>query len=110
MSPRHGGPVTAADMALARSLLPFLRAGRHGLDRSPWRPGQPPEDLVAPIVLAVLVEASRQLRLDLLLSLLAARAGPALAAWDAAADGGSADAEHEAGLELAGIVRELLGP
>lgn len=41
-------------------LVPFQDAGMRGLQRSRWRPGQPVEDLVAPIVLAVLAEVARQ--------------------------------------------------
>lgn len=38
-----------------------------GLLRSTWKPGQPAEELVAPIALAVLVGVSRELRLGELL-------------------------------------------
>jgi hypothetical protein len=42
------------------ALLPYQRAGMRGLTRSTWQPGQPADDLVAPIVLSVLAEVARQ--------------------------------------------------
>ena len=45
-------------------LLPFLAAARRGLVRSRWLPGMNADDLLAPIVLAVLVEVAKQLRIS----------------------------------------------
>jgi hypothetical protein len=52
------------DLELMRHLVPFLEAGRRGLERSRWMPGQSADDLVAPIVLAVLAEVARTLNLS----------------------------------------------
>lgn len=50
-----------------RSLVPFLDAAKRGLVLSRWRPGDPVEELLAPITLAVLVAVSRECRLGELL-------------------------------------------
>lgn len=47
-----------------RVLVPFLAAGRRGLEASNWRPGDDASDLVAPIVLCVLAEVARQVPLE----------------------------------------------
>jgi hypothetical protein len=62
---RRAVPVTltAEQTDACRTLAPFMRAGMVGLERSDWRPGCAAEDLVGPIVLAVLVEVARQLPL-----------------------------------------------
>jgi hypothetical protein len=57
-------PVEAEQM---RQLAPFLDAAKRGLVLSRWRPGDPVEELLAPIVLQVLVAVSRECRLGELL-------------------------------------------
>lgn len=59
---------TPEEIEQAKLLLPFLEAGRRGLLSSQWRPGAPVEDLLAPIVLHVLAEAGRRLRIGELLA------------------------------------------
>ena len=54
---------TRLDVEQAQELTPFMAAGMAGLGRSRWRPGDPVEYLVAPIVLAVLVSVSRECNL-----------------------------------------------
>jgi hypothetical protein len=56
---------TPEELEACKTLAPFMRAGLDGLERSRWRPGQwtKIEDLVAPIVVAVLVEVAKQLPL-----------------------------------------------
>jgi hypothetical protein len=44
----------------ARDLHPFLEAGRRGLAAAKWRVGMDADDLVAPIVLAVIAEVTRR--------------------------------------------------
>lgn len=53
------------DLEIAKVLAPFMRAGLNGLERSTWKPSQwrTVEELVAPIVVAVLVEVAKQLPL-----------------------------------------------
>ena len=46
----------------AADLEPFGQAAMRGLGRARWRPGDPVEWLVAPIVLAVLAEVGRTIR------------------------------------------------
>ncbi len=53
-----------------KELLPFLQAARIGLARSRWRPGDNTDDLLAPIVLAILVEVARTLRIGELVAQL----------------------------------------
>ncbi|MEU7855197.1 hypothetical protein [Nonomuraea sp. NPDC049141] len=45
----------------ARELVPFLEAGRRGLAAANWRVGMEADDLVAPVVLAVIAEVQRHL-------------------------------------------------
>lgn len=45
---------------VARTLLPFIEAGRRGLAAAKWRVGMDADDLLAPIVLAVIAEVNRQ--------------------------------------------------
>lgn len=54
---------TPEDIAACQHLAPFMRAGLTGLKRSHWRPSDDVGDLVAPVVLAVLVEVAKQLPL-----------------------------------------------
>jgi hypothetical protein len=54
---------TPEDIEACQTLAPFMRAGLAGLQRSRWRPSDNVGDLVAPIVLAVLVEVAKQLPL-----------------------------------------------
>lgn len=44
-------------------LEPLVRAGMEGLRKSKWQLGWPVEYLVVPIVIAVVIEVSRQLGL-----------------------------------------------
>lgn len=44
---------------MAREFLPFLRAARRGLLRSRWQFGNSVDDLLAPVVLAVLAEVGK---------------------------------------------------
>lgn len=44
----------------ATVLVPFLEAGRRGLAAAKWRVGMEADDLVAPIVLAVIAEVNRR--------------------------------------------------
>ncbi|MEV1003469.1 hypothetical protein [Nonomuraea sp. NPDC050202] len=44
----------------ARVLYPFLEAGRRGLAAAKWQLGMDADDLVAPIVLAVIAEVQRR--------------------------------------------------
>lgn len=53
---------TEQEIEACKQLLPFLSAARRGLAMSRWRPGDDPDDLLAPIVLAVLVEVGKQIR------------------------------------------------
>lgn len=55
---------TPEEIQQAKALLPFLAAARRGLVRSRWLPGMSADDLLAPIVLAVLVEVAKQLRVS----------------------------------------------
>lgn len=64
------------DLQDAHALVPFYNAGMRGLGASQWHPGMSAEDLVAPIVGAVLAEVARQLPLDQLTDALTARATP----------------------------------
>jgi hypothetical protein len=43
-----------------RQLVPFLDAAKRGLVLSRWRPGEPVEELLAPITLQVLIAVSRE--------------------------------------------------
>ncbi|WP_188197273.1 hypothetical protein [Nonomuraea sp. SYSU D8015] len=45
---------------LAQTLAPFMEAGRRGLAAANWRVGMEADDLVAPIVLAVIAEVNRR--------------------------------------------------
>lgn len=54
---------TVAEIEEMRMLLPFLEAGRRGLKRSRWMPGMDVDSLVAPVVLAVLVEVAETFNL-----------------------------------------------
>lgn len=54
---------TPEDIEACQALTPFMEAGLTGLKRSRWRPSDNVGDLVAPIVLAVLVEVAKQLPL-----------------------------------------------
>lgn len=54
---------TPAEIAEMRMLLPFLEAGRQGLRRSHWKPGMDVDSLVAPVILAVLVEVAKTFNL-----------------------------------------------
>lgn len=54
---------TPEDIEACQTLAPFMKAGLAGLERSRWRPSDNVGDLVAPIVLAVLVEVAKQLPL-----------------------------------------------
>jgi hypothetical protein len=45
------------------ALEPFMIAGLDGLHRSRWKPGDPVEYLVAPIVLRVIIAVSREFRM-----------------------------------------------
>lgn len=53
------------DIEAAKVLAPFMRAGLEGLERSTWKPSQfrTVEELVAPIVVAVLVQVAKTLPL-----------------------------------------------
>jgi len=69
--PRGTKPMTGwgpEEIKQATALLPFLAAARRGLLMSCWRPGLDADELLAPIVLAVLVEVSKQLRIGELLA------------------------------------------
>ena len=44
----------------ARDLYPFLEAGRRGLAAAKWRVGMDADDLLAPVVLAVIAEVNRR--------------------------------------------------
>lgn len=66
--PRAATGWTAEEIESAKQLMPFLKAARIGLARSRWRPGDNPDDLLAPVVLAVLAEVSRQIRLGELMA------------------------------------------
>ncbi|SEU46453.1 hypothetical protein [Nonomuraea wenchangensis] len=45
---------------VARELVPFMEAGRRGLAAANWRVGMEADDLVAPVVLAVIAEVHRR--------------------------------------------------
>ncbi|MEV0236928.1 hypothetical protein [Nonomuraea sp. NPDC050786] len=45
---------------LTQTLAPFMEAGRRGLAAANWRVGMEADDLVAPIVLAVIAEVQRR--------------------------------------------------
>jgi hypothetical protein len=63
--PQKGwGPVEVEQM---KQLVPFLDAAKRGLVLSRWRPGDPVEELLAPITLQVLVAVSRECGLGELL-------------------------------------------
>lgn len=51
--------VTEAEAESLRYLVPFVKAGHEGLRRARWQPGMSADDLVAPIVVAVLVEVAK---------------------------------------------------
>lgn len=51
--------VTPAETESLRYLAPFVKAGHEGLRRARWSPGMSADDLVAPIVVAVLVEVAK---------------------------------------------------
>jgi hypothetical protein len=68
--PRGAKPQTGwgpAEIEQMKQLAPFLDAAKRGLTLSRWRPGDPVEELLAPITLAVLVAVSRECRLGELL-------------------------------------------
>ncbi|TYB71189.1 hypothetical protein FXF51_01765 [Nonomuraea sp. PA05] len=46
----------------ARDLYPFLEAGRRGLAAAKWRVGMDADDLLAPVVLAVIAEMNRRVQ------------------------------------------------
>ena len=58
---------TPADIERAKALVPFLDAAKRGLTLSRWRPGDPVEELLAPITLQVLIAVSRECGLGELL-------------------------------------------
>jgi hypothetical protein len=62
VSPRAKTGWTDEEIAACKELYPFLIAARRGLAMSRWRPGDDPDELLAPIVLAVLVETSKRIR------------------------------------------------
>lgn len=66
---------TSEELETAKVLVPFMRAGLEGLERSRWRPSQftQVEDMVAPIVVAVLVEVAKTLPLAEMTAALEAR-------------------------------------
>jgi hypothetical protein len=76
MTGRRGAPAktgwTDEEIAACKELLPFLAAARLGLARSRWRPGDDPDELLAPIVLTVLAEVARRIRPGELMAALAA--------------------------------------
>jgi hypothetical protein len=58
---------TPAEIEQAKQFVPFLDAAKRGLMLSRWRPGDPVEELLAPITLQVLIAVSRECRLGELL-------------------------------------------
>ena len=58
---------TPAEIEHAKQLVPFLDAAKRGLKLSRWRPGDPVEELLAPITLQVLIAVSRECGLGELL-------------------------------------------
>lgn len=75
MSPEARTGWTAEDIEAVRPLWPFLVAGRLGLQRARWRPGDSVDDLLAPIVMAVLVEVAKRLPLDAMIETLPVSGG-----------------------------------
>lgn len=68
--------LSTEDLEACKVLLPFMRAGQEGLRRSRWRPGDHTDDLVAPIVLAVIVEVAKTFPLAKMTTALAAQETP----------------------------------
>jgi hypothetical protein len=58
---------TPAEIEQAKQFVPFLNAAAHRLALSRWRPGDPVQELLAPITLQVLIAVSRECRLGELL-------------------------------------------
>jgi hypothetical protein len=59
---------TRIEVEQAKQFVPFLEAAQRGLTLSRWRPGDPVEELLAPITLQVLIAVSRECGLGELLA------------------------------------------
>jgi hypothetical protein len=66
-------PETTEDLTAYVPLVPFLNAGLAGLERADWKPGQDVEALVAPIVVAVLVEVANRIPVAEMAALVATK-------------------------------------
>ncbi|MEV4079206.1 hypothetical protein AB0J43_02785 [Nonomuraea fuscirosea] len=89
----------------ARDIYPFLEAGRRGLAAAKWRVGMDADDLLVPVVFAVIAEANRRVqpgeRID------AAGAGFVVVAIEllqALADPGECSFDHHGGCQEHGYL------
>ncbi|MCF6467355.1 hypothetical protein FAF44_02860 [Nonomuraea sp. MG754425] len=92
----------------ARVLYPFLEAGRRGLAAAKWRVGMDADDLLAPIVLAVIGEVNRRVveggKLDERVSAAAGLMVVPVALLEALTDSEECDFDHHGGCQAHGYL------